>query len=72
MGIVYDVSEHDLIILDGFEDGYRREKTFRARQREWPKLGGSFGLHRRERRHRPLPKPGYKRLIIDGASIGTS
>ena len=24
-GIVYDVSEPDLIILDSFEDGYRRE-----------------------------------------------
>jgi len=27
-GIVYDVSEQDLTILDSFEDGYRREKLF--------------------------------------------
>ena len=27
-GIVYDVGEQDLTILDGFEDGYRREKAF--------------------------------------------
>ena len=27
-GIVYDLSDRDLARLDGFEDGYRREKVF--------------------------------------------
>ena len=27
-GIVYDIDEHDLEILDDFEDGYRKEKVF--------------------------------------------
>ena len=33
-GIVYDISEPDLIILDSFEDGYRARMAIRARPRE--------------------------------------
>jgi hypothetical protein len=27
-GIVYDVTENDMVTMDGFEDGYSREKVF--------------------------------------------
>ena len=66
-GVVYNVSEQDIFILDGFEDGYRREKVF---------------VYDRDDGHRPietlvyiaarevvvpLPNPEYKRLILAGA-----
>jgi gamma-glutamylcyclotransferase (GGCT)/AIG2-like uncharacterized protein YtfP len=66
-GIVYDVSDQDLILLDGFEDGYRREKLLVSAG------GDSQGslevlVYIAEKEETvPLPKPEYKRLIIEGA-----
>ena len=59
-GIVYDVSDPDLIVLDGFEDGYRREKLLVWASGEESTFVGSFGVHRRERRHRPLAQSGIQ------------
>jgi gamma-glutamylcyclotransferase (GGCT)/AIG2-like uncharacterized protein YtfP len=66
-GIVYDVSEHDLIILDGFEDGYRREKLFvRASGNGQSSVEVLVYIAEKEDTV-PFPNPEYKRLIIDGA-----
>jgi gamma-glutamylcyclotransferase (GGCT)/AIG2-like uncharacterized protein YtfP len=66
-GIVYQVSDQDLILLDSFEDGYQREQIL---------------IHPINDGHRPLeslvyiapkedapppPDAGYKRLMLDGA-----
>ena len=67
-GAVYEVCDEDLHILDGFEDGYRREilpvyrleERSRHRLRCWfisPNWGLIF----------PLPNAEYKRLILEGA-----
>ena len=66
-GIVYDVSDRDFLTLDGFEDGYRREKVFVYDRND--------GLHPIEvlvyvaarEDDVPLPNPEYKRLILAGA-----
>lgn len=66
-GIVYDVTEADLLVLDRFEDGYRREKLLVSA------AGDSQGLlevlvYIAEKEDTvPLPNPEYKRLIIEGA-----
>ena len=66
-GIVYDVSEPDLTILDGFEDGYRREKLFvRASGDSQSPVEVLVYIAEKEDTV-PLPNPEYKRLIIDGA-----
>jgi hypothetical protein len=66
-GAVYDVCDEDLIILDSFEDGYRRQ------------ILPVFGLNREEVPFNslvyvaeleldvPLPNAEYKRLILEGA-----
>jgi gamma-glutamylcyclotransferase (GGCT)/AIG2-like uncharacterized protein YtfP len=66
-GIVYDISEQELAILDGFEDGYRREKV--------PVLSTGDGqssvevlVYIAEKEDNvPLPSSEYKQLIIAGA-----
>jgi gamma-glutamylcyclotransferase (GGCT)/AIG2-like uncharacterized protein YtfP len=66
-GIVYDVSEQELAILDGFEDGYRRERMLVLA------TGGSQSsvevlVYIAEKEDNvPLPSSEYKRLIIAGA-----
>ena len=66
-GIVYEVSETDLILLDGFEDGYRRERLNVCPS------GNSHGpmevlVYIAEKEDTvPLPNPEYKRLIVEGA-----
>jgi gamma-glutamylcyclotransferase (GGCT)/AIG2-like uncharacterized protein YtfP len=66
-GAVYEVCDEDLIILDSFEDGYRRQ------------ILPVFGLNREEVPFNslvyvaeleldvPLPNAEYKRLILEGA-----
>ena len=66
-GIVYDVSEQDLTILDGFEDGYRREKAFVLALGD-AQTSVEALVYIADREHNvPLPNPEYKRLIVDGA-----
>ena len=66
-GAVYEVCDEELIILDSFEDGYRRQ------------ILPVFGLNREEVPFNalvyvaeleldvPLPNAEYKRLILEGA-----
>lgn len=66
-GAVYEVCDEDLIILDSFEDGYRRQ------------ILPVFGLNREEvpfnalvyvaelELNVPLPNAEYRRLILEGA-----
>lgn len=66
-GIVYDVSDEDLLALDAFEDGYRREKVLVT-----PLNDGHHPIEvlvyiAEKEECAPLPNPGYKRHIIDGA-----
>ena len=66
-GIVYDVSGPDLTILDGFEDGYRREKLF-VRPVGDSQTSVEVLVYIAEKEGTaPLPNPEYKRLIVDGA-----
>ena len=52
-GAVYDVSDADLDVMDGFEDGYHREflSVYAARQRQHAASG--LGLRRGDRKQRP-------------------
>ena len=66
-GIVYDVSDQDLIVLDSFEDGYRRETVhvFRSGDGRHSLAVLTYIAERED--NAPLPNPEYKRLIIEGA-----
>ena len=66
-GVVYDVSEADLIVMDGFEDGYRRE--FLPVN---PVNNGSAPIIvlvyvAAIEANVPLPNAEYKRVMIEGA-----
>jgi gamma-glutamylcyclotransferase (GGCT)/AIG2-like uncharacterized protein YtfP len=65
-GIVYDVSEEDLVALDAFEDGYRREQlSVTALNDGHHPIQALVYIADREERV-PLPNAGYKRHILDG------
>jgi gamma-glutamylcyclotransferase (GGCT)/AIG2-like uncharacterized protein YtfP len=66
-GIVYDVSEQDFIILDGFEDGYRREKLFVYDLADGARTLEVLIYIAEREEPVPLPSADYKRHIIDGA-----
>jgi gamma-glutamylcyclotransferase (GGCT)/AIG2-like uncharacterized protein YtfP len=66
-GIVYDVDDHDLITLDGFEDGYHRERI-----RVCPDPGSPASIEvivylADKEDQVPLPNSEYKKLIVQGA-----
>ena len=67
-GIVYDISDRDLLILDGFEDGYRREKlsVYPAENGELPLDALVYVAAIEE--NVPRPNAEYRRLIIEGAA----
>jgi len=66
-GTVYEVSEADLALLDGFEDGYRREiLSVCAFENGKQPLNALVYIAEIEK-HVPLPSTEYKRLILDGA-----
>ncbi|MGB7951566.1 MAG: gamma-glutamylcyclotransferase family protein [Candidatus Binatia bacterium] len=66
-GIVYDVADQDLVILDSFEDGYRRETVLvhSAAGAENPIEVIVYIADKEEQV--PLPNREYKQLIIQGA-----
>jgi hypothetical protein len=66
-GIVYEVTDQDLLIMDGFEDGYRRERVFvyDASDGHHPMAALSYIAPREE--NAPLPNPEYKQLLLAGA-----
>lgn len=66
-GAVYDVSDADLIVMDGFEDGYRRENlSVYAPDNSVQPLRVLVYVADIEREV-PPPNPEYKRLILEGA-----
>ena len=66
-GIVYDVCDEDLAILDGFEDGYRREtlSVYPCENGQQP-LSALVYIAAIEK-NVPRPNAEYRRLIIEGA-----
>lgn len=66
-GIVYEVCDEDLMILDGFEDGYRREilsvYPFHTAR---PSLAALVYVAAVEE-NVPRPNAEYRQLMIDGA-----
>lgn len=66
-GAVYDVSDPDLMIMDGFEDGYHREilSVFAPHNGREP-LSVLVYVAAIES-NVPPPNPEYKRLILEGA-----
>ncbi|HEX2928330.1 MAG TPA: gamma-glutamylcyclotransferase family protein [Candidatus Binatia bacterium] len=66
-GIVYEISEPELVILDGFEDGYRREilPVFARADGKQP-LNALVYVAEIEK-DVPLANAEYKRLILAGA-----
>jgi gamma-glutamylcyclotransferase len=66
-GIVYDISDEDLLVLDGFEDGYRRE-ILRVYSSEYgrPPLDTLVYVATLEE-NVPRPNAEYRRLIVEGA-----
>jgi gamma-glutamylcyclotransferase (GGCT)/AIG2-like uncharacterized protein YtfP len=66
-GIVYDVSEQELRILDGFEDGYRRENMLVLATGDCQSSIEVLVYIAEKEDNVPLPSAEYKRLIIAGA-----
>ena len=66
-GIVYNISDADLLILDGFEDGYRREiLPIHSAEQDKPPLPALVYIAAIEE-NVPLPNAEYRRLILEGA-----
>lgn len=66
-GIVYDVSEQELTILDGFEDGYRRERTLALTIGDSQSAVEVLVYVAEKEDNVPLPSSEYKQLIVAGA-----
>jgi len=66
-GAVYDVSEADLMVMDGFEDGYRREiLKVNPLGNGRPPIDALVYIAQIET-DVPLPNAEYKRVILAGA-----
>jgi gamma-glutamylcyclotransferase len=66
-GIVYDVNDPDLTILDSFEDGYRREKlSLQPIEDGKPPLRALVYVADIEH-NVPRPNAEYRRLMLEGA-----
>jgi gamma-glutamylcyclotransferase (GGCT)/AIG2-like uncharacterized protein YtfP len=66
-GVVYDVSEQDLTTLDGFEDGYRRERAFVYALNDGNRPLDVIVYIAERENDVPLPNAAYKQHIMDGA-----
>lgn len=66
-GVVYEVSDQDLTILDGFEDGYRRESAFVYDLNDGNRPLGVIVYIAAKENDVPLPNAAYKQHITDGA-----
>jgi len=66
-GIVYDISDDDLVILDGFEDGYRREILSIAPRENGRQPLGALVYVAAIEENVPRPNVEYRRLIVEGA-----
>jgi hypothetical protein len=66
-GIVYDVNDRDLIILDSFEDGYRREQILVHPANDGNQPLESLVYIAPKEDAPPPPNAEYKRLMLEGA-----
>ena len=66
-GAVYDVTDADLIVMDGFEDGYRREILPVHPHGDGANAINTLAYIAEVEANVPLPSVEYKRLILDGA-----
>jgi gamma-glutamylcyclotransferase (GGCT)/AIG2-like uncharacterized protein YtfP len=66
-GVVYDVSDADLRVMDSFEDGYRREILPVDPNDNEAKLLDALVYVAEVESNVPLPNAEYKRLILAGA-----
>jgi gamma-glutamylcyclotransferase (GGCT)/AIG2-like uncharacterized protein YtfP len=66
-GIVYDVSDEDLLALDAFEDGYRRELVSVTALNDGNAPLQVLVYIAEKEANVPLPNPGYKQHMLDGA-----
>jgi gamma-glutamylcyclotransferase len=66
-GIVYEVSDNDMLTMDEFEDGYERQTAavYSADKHRTP-LQVIFYIAPKEI-HAPSPNAEYKRLMLEGA-----
>lgn len=66
-GVVYDVSDADLVTMDGFEDGYARAfvAVHAINDGMAPHQALVYIAPKEDRV--PLPNPEYKRLMVEGA-----
>ena len=66
-GIVYDVSDADLIVMDGFEDGYRRELLSLTPANNGATSITALVYVAEIETNVPLPNAEYKRVMVEGA-----
>ena len=66
-GIVYEVNDSDLVILDGFEDGYRREILSVYPLEEGGDPLDALVYVAAVEPNVPLPNTEYRGLIVEGA-----
>lgn len=66
-GIVYEVSDADLLALDAFEDGYRRERLFVYASDDGHHPIEVLVYIAEKEENVPLPNSGYKHHLLDGA-----
>jgi gamma-glutamylcyclotransferase len=66
-GIVYEISDQDLAILDGFEDGYQRKKVQVYAMNDGLNPIEVFVYIAPREEQIPLANSEYKRLMLEGA-----
>ena len=66
-GIVYEVSEADLIVMDGFEDGYCRELLSVMPANNGDASITALVYVAEVENNVPLPNAIYKRVMVEGA-----
>lgn len=66
-GIVYDVSDADLIVMDGFEDGYRREFLSVNPANNGDSSITALVYVAEIETNVPMPNAEYKRVLVEGA-----
>ena len=66
-GIVYDISDADLLILDSFEDGYRREKLSIEPIGNSSEVLNALVYIAAIEKIVPPPNAEYRKLIVEGA-----
>jgi len=66
-GVVYQVSDVDMLTMDGFEDGYSRQTLLVHNQDDHQALLEVITYIAPKESGVPLPNAEYKRLLLEGA-----